>query len=165
MGAKAELRDGEELALLFDVKAHEWGDGATITLSPVALNGKVRLFTEGAFEDLRCQGMISRDWDYAYGVSLAYGKPYTVDLGRAESMVKTLRGIQAKLDKLEVKFGHTDFPGYAARLCDSMGINKVVTHVTASGKRLQWEDMRTGDMQDLTTWIRYAIAEFGKKEQ
>ncbi len=67
----------------------------------------------------RSTDLSDTDW-YAYQVS--YERPYRVELDDAERMVKFLRKVNAKLAKLDDKFGRPDsLAAYCARVADAIG--------------------------------------------
>jgi hypothetical protein len=74
---------------------------------------------------ISCQGddkSRTRDREAVYGFSCEYHDIYTVDLRKAERMVKTLRAINGKLEKMNESRGYvTSFGEYVGRLAEAVG--------------------------------------------
>lgn len=99
-------------------------------------DGKIRncswssLADPGAeYADLRIEGWIDKDSrddkDFYYGHEpLEYREVYSIDQRRAESMAKTLRRLNKKIETLTNKYGRpTDFAGFLSYLAQAMGVN------------------------------------------
>lgn len=72
-----------------------------------------------------------------YAVEFGYQDGHhAVDLRRAEVMVKMLRKVQRKLDKLEAEFGHSQELGVVlTRVASALGVQKFALTATYSGDR------------------------------
>lgn len=82
--------------------------------------------SESPLNDLTVSLAMSRTDSYC-NVDLRYRDPYAVDLHRAQVMVKTLSGLQRKLDKFAAQFGNTDeYPEYLGRVFAALGVNRVI---------------------------------------
>lgn len=115
-----------------------WTDFGTITVQFVRVYdvGPVHNigFNNGYDKDADLDGLTIRaqyeskarpsDWpgSRVYGWDIWYQDCYSVELKRAEAMVKRLRSINAKMDKLEQQFGRpATFGAYVLRVCQIVG--------------------------------------------
>ena len=84
-----------------------------------------------------------------YAWSFEYHDAYTVDLPRAEIMVKTLRDIRRKMDKVDARLGSADrFATYVMRVALALDISKFVV---LSGTT--YDDYRVLDNGSAIYWI------------
>ena len=80
------------------------------------------------FDGLRVRAQMSLDRadQGFYGSELQYDTKFQIGLAHAEMMVKTLRGIENKLKKLNERFGYAKtLTGYLYRVADVIGISEV----------------------------------------
>jgi hypothetical protein len=152
----------EEIRFIVDVRPSKYSDHGRLdaVLYPVYIeDGKIRncswssLGDRGAdLADLRVEGWVDRDSvnkdDFYWGGhgynSIEYREVYTIDQARAESMVKTLRRINRKMDALEKKWGYAQdfaqFCGYlAVAIANSSGA-VFARRVPNSGRGWSYDD-------------------------
>lgn len=84
-----------------------------------------------------------------WGYGIEYKGVYSLDLRRAEVIVKTLRSIERKMDKLRDRFGYvSDFPSYLAYVADALGCQSGspfgvhTSEMTYNGTFYKWTDAK-----------------------
>jgi hypothetical protein len=84
--------------------------------------------------DLRIRCQNDRDnaarGSHAYGWTVEYHEPYTVDTRRAATMHRTLAGIERALARLDAKYGPpSTFGAYVLRVADALRIDRFIVPV------------------------------------
>lgn len=80
---------------------------------------------EDAYADLFVSAQADRSSDEPYGWRVEYRNVYSVDATRAELMLKTLRRVNRKLDKMTAELGYPDtFAAYVARVAVALGVKR-----------------------------------------
>jgi hypothetical protein len=105
-----------------------------ITAQPVTLvDGRVRNILDSDWDRARLADLtITSQYERgeeprSYGWQVRYSNSYSVDLERAEVMVKQLRSVRRKLAQLEERYGFpSDFAQYLMRVADALGITEFV---------------------------------------
>lgn len=84
--------------------------------------------TEPALRDLKVNAALASNMEpVSYGWSVEYREPYTVDLQRAEQMVKALRQIGRRQDKVHELIGRpATFGQYLARAAQALSVTTVL---------------------------------------
>jgi hypothetical protein len=101
--------------------------------------------------------------DALYAWRVVFRQPYSVDLRRAEAMVKALRTIDHQLTKLSERFGWPEsFSAWFARVADSLGISRflVVANTGARGQVTEWREL---DLSAVQSWIASREREYQEK--
>ena len=104
---------------------------------------------------------------YGFG-RLEYGQRHSTDLGEAERMVKTIKGLERKLQKLADVRGYArTYPEYIGRLAEALGAKGIVIERSQqsrdmTGERYEW--LTVGDGINRTAnriyqWQREAIGD------
>jgi hypothetical protein len=104
---------------------------------------------------IRAQKSSSDAGGQFYGFDLGYDSPHRVELRELETMVKGLRCITRKMDKLAERFGRpTDLGTFCAHVADAIGCTD--SRPFGEYRREPWIDgqnYRWGDVETLRTWI------------
>jgi hypothetical protein len=82
----------------------------------------------------------NKDRDRVYGFEVRYRDVYAIDLSLAEKMVKTLRKVNAGMDKLTAKRGYVgpgNFGEYVGRVAEVIGATKIL-YVQDRPRRSSW---------------------------
>lgn len=90
-----------------------------------------------------------------YGFDLGYDQPHRVELRELETMVKGLRAITRKMDKLAERFGRPEDLGtFCAHVADAIGCTD--PRPFGQYNREKWitgQNYRWGDVESLRSWI------------
>lgn len=122
-----------EVRLLVSVDAsRDMGQSLmSLVVAPVYAgeDGFLRNYTDSWGDEPMADLRISAQADYvsedAYGWRVEYAQPYSVDLRRAEMMVKTLRKVQRGLDRMERDLGYAEsFGAFVARVGKVLGVSR-----------------------------------------
>lgn len=148
---------GQLCLLLTTETSNDYGSGRTLSLrfAPLQMlpNGELRNYVDGyddahtSLADLRItaqqtSGLTAQP--YAWRVE--YREPYSVDLKRAEIILKTLRKIARGLERLEAEFGYPEtFAAYVTRVGSLLKVTRYGWHAErgetfADGSRYRWTD-------------------------
>jgi hypothetical protein len=148
----------EPIRFLVDVRLSKYSDHGRLeaVIYPVRLeDGKIRNISWGytsereEYADLRIEGWVDRDSsnqdDFYFGYNpIEYREVCTVDQRRAETMAKTLRRINKKIESLSSVYGNPqDFAGlcafFAVAVANSSG-NVFARRVPNSGRGWSYDD-------------------------
>lgn len=165
-----------EVRLLVSVDvSHDPGFSPVMRLvvSPVYVGeeGWLRNFTDLWGDEPLADLRISAQADYAsedaYGWRVEYAQPYSVDLGRAEVMVKLLRKIQRGLDRMERDLGYAEsFGAYVARVGKLLGASRYGWESDNGERSWQYSDntYRWTDAVGMGLHVSRVVSEFKAAE-
>lgn len=140
-------------------------------------NGKTRNFSSSGWEisgyaSLCVSGQYhvkNGEVSEIYGSKIEYREPLSVDLERAELMLKTLKGIHKRMDKIADEWGLAkDFYILTAYFLKAVGAAGWKTSRDRSESSYDRMDFHTGRIPDLGNYIRNELisyqAEIAEKE-
>lgn len=147
------------------------GDPLRINLSLCYLTeaGELRNFVssgslaEDPYDGLRITALADANADLGdtYGWRAEYRDIFSVDLHRAESMVKTLRKITRGMEKLNAELGYPEtFASYAARVAKVLGVKKFGWKVDGRSSTYADNEYRFGDAPTFTYRLTNVLAEY-----
>lgn len=124
-----------ETAFLLDSKKSDYSPPVlSLSAAPVMLSntGEVRNFSTVGFDadplgDLHVSAQLDRvaTNGQPYGFKVEYREAFSVDLRRADAMVKTLRKVERGLTRIQTELGYAEtFPAYLARVAKVLGIKQ-----------------------------------------
>lgn len=140
-------------------------------------DGKVRSFSgsyadESALADLgvSAQSTTSNSYSDAGGTFYGYGadylSPYRVDQARAEMMVKTLRSVTRKLEKLSSQLGEArDLAAYLPRFAIAIGATgpaPFLRRIEGEERDLYGDGYKHMNADSLGYWLDHELAAFHK---
>ena len=163
----------EQPEVRFLVSWQSRDDYLTIEARPVHfIDGKIRnpssgLRTEDPLADFVVSAVANQDPSLGeqqggtYGWHRGYKDVYTVDVCRAEIMVKHLRKLDRDMAKLEQKLGFADtFPIYLTRVAFCLNISQFGRRVGGSGWSYDTHEYEWRDGTWVADWVRQALADF-----
>lgn len=174
------MEEKRETRLLLATEESNWEPKVlTLKAYPVYINeaGELRNFTSGSFDyealaDLAIRAQADSS-GAAYGWSVEYAQPYTVDLRIAEVMVKLLRKINKGLAKLDEKYGPAESYGhYVVRVADVLsvggeagtGIGQFGWKVSGGGSLMANNEYRWTGAAGFIAHVNHVVAEFTKEQ-
>lgn len=93
------------------------------------------------FHNLFADCQMSADNDHAYGFKVSYHEPFRVDIRNCEKMVKTLRKIEKKINKLNDEFGEPrTFGEYVSRFAKAVGAKTVIFYEDYDNINLSYDN-------------------------
>ncbi len=120
----------------------------------------------GAFEDLddlvlSGQGESNYPQSGCYGWDVEYRSVFSVDLPRAQGMVKVLAKLKRKLDKMNMELGYSaTFPAYVLRVALALGIKKFLVIDRPGNLRGVVAEIREMTATQASDWLTREIASF-----
>jgi len=100
-----------------------------------------------------------------YGYRASYGNVFSVDLERAEAMVKLLRKIDRELNKITAEWGYAEsFGAYVTRVAKALGVNHFMWHIRGQGTMYAENEYRTGDVPAMQAWCAQQVEEWQRTE-
>ena len=171
----------EEIRFIVDVKPNQYTSGRLdATVIPVVLeNGKIRncqynsLGDRGSdYADLKIEGWIERtstEADFYYGYDpIEFREVWSITLARAESMAKTLRRLNRRIEALYAKHGRpTDYAGFLHYLALAAGVkerNCFARKVAGGGWDYDSNEYRWMDVDQLRYHLASKIREYKGEE-
>lgn len=110
---------------------------------------------------VRSQGADRDTPRHLYGFKVDFHEVYSVDLRKAQKMVKTLSTLDKRMEKLDQKFGRVDsFSAYLLRVAAALGATRLV--ISKERGRSEWnspyvvQDLRQGayEVDDMVSkWV------------
>lgn len=147
-----------------------------IVLHPVYITsaGEIRNYSSSGFDSEPLADLIVRaSYDpkltspgTTYAWATEYKDVYSVDLRRAEGMVKTLRKVDRGLERAQMEWGHPDtFAAYAMRVAKALGIKTYGYKADGRSNFYDGNDYRWVGAADLQYRINHLIAEHDKARE
>jgi hypothetical protein len=149
----------------------------TVTINPVWLHpedGKPRNYVSGSLnsrDDLSNLQVSGQSYTYAgqtdWGngtFQLEYADFISINLTRAEAMVKNLRSLDRKLTKLSERFGYCEsFQQFAVRFGDVIGAVGAIKSVGRHTGNYTEGDYLIGKVSDVGYWLVTAMGDFKRE--
>lgn len=163
----AEKRD---VRILLDTDAKDYGDSRRtlhFRAYPVYVlaDGSVRNFAGSLDKDPLADLQITAQHDRVaanpYGWRVEYRDVFSVDLNRAETMVKTLRRIERRMDAMRDELGYPEsFAAYVTRVGKILGVKSYGQYrreIFPNGSHYRWNGA-----DYVSDYVRHACEEFAK---
>jgi hypothetical protein len=144
----------DDIRFIVDVRPSKYSDHGRLdaVAYPIYLEGgKIRncswstLADRGAdYADLRIEGWVDRDSvnkdDFYWGFTpIEYREVFTIDQARAESMAKTLRRVNKRVESLTTKFGYApDYASFLSYVAQAVGADPRSAFARRTDKGRGW---------------------------
>jgi hypothetical protein len=119
-------------------------------------------FEDGAeFADFEVSALVKAEYG-VFGLSAEYRDVYSVDVFRAESMVKLLRKVNKGLERLNSERGwvdSNDFAGYALRVAEVLGVREFYVENGERESRISGQRERRTDGAGVQLWVQQRVRE------
>jgi hypothetical protein len=160
-----------ELALLIDTRTSDYGNGATLhfEIHPVKVlaDGSVRNFVDWGgstpLADLRISAQHDHVTAQPYGWRVEYAQPHSVELARAQSMVKQLRKIERGLERMRAEYAYPEsFTAYVTRVAKILGAKRYGWRHPDGGLFPNGERYRWTDADSMASHVHTLVRDFGE---
>lgn len=166
-----------ETVFLVDSKKSDYSPPVlSLWAYPVMLanTGEIRNFSTVGFDadplgDLHVSAQLDGGTanEQAYGFKVEYREAFSVDLARADAMLKTLRKVERGLERIRSELGYAEsYPAYLARVAKVLGIKQFGWRVgERDGSLYEQNRYHWTDASGLSSYIEHVCALFLDTEQ